>query len=208
MARDENPPFERGKTFFGPDATIAAASITETDYLLGKEWIFEDVDYSVSTPTKPLRSGRKVRCRLVRNLSATTQYGKYLVTFKASAGMYDNEIDGMADTTAERAFPVDEFLPSTGVIANDLFWIVVEGPAMCRTPLEASALNVFTVGDRVVALTAATSGATTAGRLTPIDLTGATALLANQIGGFIGRALSAKTTANTNADVLVSVGRW
>ena len=30
----------------------------------------------------------------------------------------------------------------------------------------------------------------------------------NAAANFIGRALSAKTTGNTNADLLVEVGRW
>ena len=63
-------------------------------------------------------------------------------------------------------------------------------------------------GGWVVALTAATSGATTAGRVAPQVLTGATAALAAMVQNRIGRALTAKTTANTNADMLVLVGKW
>lgn len=73
------------------------------------------------------------------------------------------------------------------------------------TSLAADATNLLPVGTILVALTAATSGSTTSGRPAPQDLTGATALLGNQIQNQIGTALSAKTTANTNADVLTLV---
>jgi hypothetical protein len=83
--------------------------------------------------------------------------------------------------------------------------VVMEGPAVILTDLAGADNNVLNVGTVVVALTGATSGATTAGRVAPQDLTGATALLADQIQNRIGYALTAKTTANTNADVLVDV---
>lgn len=207
MARDENPPFNRGETFFG-DRTISSQDITDTAYLEGKEWVFEDLNYNAAGQTKPVRSGRPVKCRVVRNNSAGALLPKRLASFQLTAGNYPKAVDGYADTTAELSYPVDEFLPSAGAQQYDLLWIVIEGPATVLTDLAGGANNVVNVGDRVVALTGATSGATTAGRVAPIDLTGATALLANQILNFVGRAVSAKTTGNTNADLLVDVGKW
>ena len=118
-------------------------------------------------------------------------------------------MDGYARLFAARSFPVDEFLPSAGVAVNDLFWIVMQGPAIVLTGIACDAGNVITEGDRVVAATGATSQATTAGRVrthdqdTAANSTGSA--LANQIFNAIGAALSAKTTANTNADLLVDV---
>lgn len=204
MARDEAPPFLRGETWYGGQ-TIDSNAYGATVNLEGKEFIFEDVDQS-STGAKALRSGKKVRCRIVRNVSAGALLPKRLVSFQASA--YGKRVDGYADTTAEECYPVDEFLPAAGVPQYDLFYIVVEGPAMVLTDLAGADNNVINQGGVVVGLTGATSGATTAGRVAPQDLTGATALLAKQIQNRIGVALSSKTTANTNADLLIDVKRW
>jgi len=76
------------------------------------------------------------------------------------------------------------------------------------TALDGGADNVFNVNDVIVALTAATSQATTAGRVAPQVLTGATALLGNQVQNRLGRAMSAKTTANTNNSLLVNISKW
>ena len=100
---------------------------------------------------------------------------------------------------------MDEFLPTAGVPANDLFWIVVEGPTNILSDLAGADNNVVNIGGILVALTAATSQCTTAGRVMPQDITGATSVLANAVQNRIGRALSARTTANTNADILVNV---
>lgn len=206
MARDENPPFLPGETYFG-GATISADDVTATKYLEGKEWVSEDLDYSVQG-AKALRSGKLVRRRCVRNNSGIALLPKRLAQLEATAGDYGGRVDGYADVTSERAYPIDEFLPTAGVPDDDLFWIVVEGPATCLTDLAGGANNVLNVGEAVVALTAATSQATTAGRVRPIDLNVATTALGDAIRHTIGRALSAKTTANTNADVLVDVGKW
>jgi hypothetical protein len=207
MARDEAPPFGRGECYWDTSYTPSATEIADSKYLEGKEWLFEDLDYS-QRGARPVRTGKYVRCRCVRNTSAGNLIPKKLVTFEvdATTGIeLLGRVDGYARTTAVRAYPVDEFLPSAGVQANNLFWVVMEGPAVILTDLAGADNNVLNVGTVVVALTGATSGATTAGRVAPQDLTGATALLADQIQNRIGYALTAKTTANTNADVLVDV---
>lgn len=190
------PPFQRG-TFSGTDEFL---------HLEGREFIFEDVNPGPGTSLQ--RTGRQVRCRLVRNKAGFALLPKRLVAFQAAAGKYGARVDGYADVTAEHAYPVDEYVRAAGVPDGALFYIVVEGPALVLTDLAGGANNLLPLGTNVVALTAATSGATTAGRIAPQDLTGATALLANQIMHKVGRALTARTTANTNADILVDVGRW
>ena len=88
--------------------------------------------------------------------------------------------------------------------------MVIEGPTTVLTPLDGGADNVFTVGQRVVALTAVTSGATTAGRVTAQSLAATTLQNADaqQIMNVIGRAMSAATTANTNQGLLIYVGKF
>jgi hypothetical protein len=207
MARDEAPPIARGEY----EETAGAF-----DHLVGKEWSFEDIDYGATAQgARPSRTARAVTCRLVKNGSGGALLPKRLVRFKTGAGPeYGAVVDGYARTTAERSYPVDEFLPAAGVPNGAYFWVVVEGPAKVLTPLAGAEFNGdVTEGSRLVALTAATSGATTAGRVAVENFTGSTqtadyAFIHNNLANMVGRALSARTTGNTNADLLVEVGKW
>jgi hypothetical protein len=201
MAGYADPPFNRGSSLQDGLATVDSTAGANYE---GMEYEFEDVNPS----TGVVRSGRKVRVRCVRNSSGFAILPKRLCKFALTAGKYGRIVTGYCTTVGEESYPADEYLPSTGVADGDLFYIVVEGPALVKTDLAAGANNVFNVGDKITALTAVTSNATTSGRVQPQDLTGATALLANQIQNRIGYALSAKTTANTNDDLLVDVGHW
>lgn len=207
MARNEAPPFGRGETFYN-GGTIDSSNLGGVN-LEGMVWEFEDVDYSSTSPgAKPARSGRKVKCMCVRNVGAAALLPKRLVTLQQSAGAILGRVDGYARLTADRCFPVDEFLPAAGVPVNDLFWLVIEGPALCLPDLAGGANNLIPVGTMLVSLTAATSGATTAGRVAPQDLTGATAVLGVQVQNRIGVAVTGRTTANTTSSILVDVGKW
>lgn len=208
MARDDAPPFGRGEY-----STQSGAF----DHLLGKEWVFEDIDYALSSTNvgaKKFRTGMQVTCRLVRNDSAAALLPKRLVTFSTAAGEYVQVVDGYACVTAARAYPVDEFLPAAGVPSLGYFWIVVKGPCLVLTPLAGTEFNgEVSLGSVMVALTAATSGATTAGRVAVQNITGSSAatdysFILDQAENFVGRAMTAKTTGNTNADLLIDVGKW
>lgn len=224
MAKMENPPFPRGDTYYGPDRTIDTADLDTK--LEGMEWEFEDLDYSV-TGAKPSRTGRLVKCRLVRNVSGIPLLPKRCVTYQKSAGNYYKRVDGYSTITADSvAGVVDEWLPTAGVRNNDLFWMVVEGPTECLNDLDAVTGTRIDVGNLLIALTAVTSQATTAGRVRAVnptaastftELTGLTVSEANTTDGtalaiaanIIGRALSARTSANTNSGVLVALKqRW
>ena len=205
MARTENAPFPRGEY----------ATTTDFDNLIGKEWEFEDIDWAVATlGARKARTNRMVRCRLVRNDSGIALLPKRLVRFRASGVLYGSAVDGYGATTAERVYPVDEFLPAAGVPSLGYFWVVVDGPATVLTPLAGAEFNGnISEGSRLVALTAATSGATTAGRVAVVNITGGSQVtdytfIHDNVNNMIGRALSARTTANTNADLLIEVGKW
>jgi hypothetical protein len=207
MARDEAPPFGRGETFYN-GGTIDSNNLGGVQYE-GKTYRFEDLDYSQTGGIKPARTGRYVDCMVVRNVGAAALLPKRLATFQLTAGSpMVGRVDGYSRLTSTPAFPVDEFLPAAGVPVNDLFYLVINGPATVLTDLAAGANNVFNVGDVLTSLTAATSGATTAGRVKPQDLTGATSLLANEVQNRIGLAMSAKTTSQSNADLLIDVRKW
>jgi hypothetical protein len=203
MSRLNSPPFARG-TFAGPQLDGGL----EFPHLEGREFVFEDINPNPNGGANGQRTGEYVTCRLVRNVSGATLLPKRLVKFDTTAGRYGSRVIGYSTLTAESSYPIDEYLPATGVPNNALFYIVVSGPALVLTDLAGGANNVFTVGQLLVALTAATTGATTAGRVAPIDLTGATAALGGQIIGRLGRALTARTTGNTNADLLVDITRF
>jgi hypothetical protein len=208
MARNENPPFDRGQSYFNGgtvDDTLGAQ-------LLGKEWVFEDRDPASMT----IRTNRDVRVRAVRNDAGFNVLPKRLAQLNAAG----DTITGYAAVNPQDGYPIDEYIPSAGIPDGDILYVVVDGPAMVSTGLAADATNVIAAGDRVCAATAATSGATTAGRVVvqdlAADLTGgsdvtstsvndALLALANQIQKAIGVAMSAKTTANTAADLLIKV---
>lgn len=189
----------RGQTVWGPAETPTASA--RIDHI-GKEKWFSDVNVGSSPPT--LRTKRMVLCRFVQNTSAGALLPKRLVS--VVAGGDGSKVDGYARLTAQGfVYPLDEWLPSTGLRQYDCGWIVIRGPATVLTDLAGGANNLLPADTVLVALTGATSGATTAGRVAPQDLTGATAVLGAQLQGAIGRAISGRTTGNTNADILMDV---
>jgi len=219
MARNETPPFERGLTLYNGDS-IDTDNLAGAD-IIGKEWLFEDRNANTGLD----RTNQYVKCRAVRNKASFSLRPKRLVRFSTTAGEYGNCVDGYNTTymtthdgssaDGTPSFPVDEYLPAAGVTTNDVFWIVVEGPAVCLTDIAAASTNVHSVGGRIAGLTAATSGATTAGRVqTEPALAAATSGVVDFTSMLdvsrlaVGRALTAKTTNNTNDDILVNVCRW
>lgn len=195
MAKDSRAiPFARGKV-------VDDGSTYDKAYWEGMECVFE-----YTSPTSPAlqRDGRFVRCRLVRNVSGITLTGKRLVKYAATAGVYGTRVDGYCNVTAERVAGVtDEFLPSSGVPDGDLFWIVVEGPTVCKMP--QTAVADIAVGNRLVALTAAASTGATAGNIGVQSLAGATQPLGDQVQNAFAYALSAVNSTSTGSDVLVDV---
>ncbi len=202
---------QRGKTYLtGPNRT-ADSTGTVSKAIEGIVKVFKDLDYGSSyTPTKAPRSGGEVTCILVRNASGVALLPKMAVTWKANNR--GKQVDGYADFAPDRAIAgiVDEWLPAAGCPANDYFWLVVKGPTLALTVKEADGNNVIEVDDWLVNNTAAASThSTTGGRVQPaIAVAGLTTNItfaqSSNLYKF-ARAMSAKTTANTNADVLINV---
>lgn len=194
-------PFPRGATWY--DGEVIDANNLGGEQLEGAEYMVEDTDLQGAQRTE-----RPVKLRIVRNVSGGVLLPKRLVTFQASAGKYGARVDGSVDITAEEAYPVDEFLPTAGVPDDDLFYIVIEGPAVVSNTLVAGATSSIALADELIAATAVTSGATSAGRAEKAVFTGVAQALADQIRHRLGRALTARTTGETGADILVDLGKW
>lgn len=196
----------RGQTFLSGNANRTLTATMGADKE-GSMMAFDDVDPTATTGAKTKRSNRTVTCMLVRNESAGVLLPKYVVKWKS--GQRYRQVDGYTCVTNEAAAGVvDEFLGSSGVAVHDLFWLVVKGPTLMKTPLEGDGTNVINLDDILGALTAVTSGATTAGRVGVVALTATSTgttngALGNALFNSFGRAMLAKTTANTNADILV-----
>jgi hypothetical protein len=203
MSYNATEMFERGKTFYG-DATPNTSDYGGIN-LEGQTRVFPNRD-PVTLVLR--RGGGDVTCMCVRNVSGIALLPKYAVAWKA--GFRHRRVDGyVIAPSAEVAGIVDEFLPAGGVQNGDLFWIARKGMTLGLTNTAASALSgTFSEGSGLIGLTAAASTAgTDCGRLGYIldsaTLTGAgvIALVMNRVG----RALTAKTSANTNTDVLVAL---
>jgi hypothetical protein len=187
-----------GKTYHGGTPESIGRSVD----LEGTECKFKD-DVRVGAQPRQMRSGRFRTARLVRNTSGFALQPGRLASW--ATGFRGLRVAGYVSvTSAEVAGVVDPDLPSAGVANNDLFWLFRSGPVLVKTPTAGDATNVFTEGEVLGALTAATTGAPAAGRLGKVA-TGTTVTLPSAVINRIGRAISAATTANTNANLLVDL---
>ena len=186
-------PFPRGQTFFNGGTT----NTTDGLNLEGMEVIVRDTTYG---------SGRPVRLKCVRNVSGVTLYPKYLVRYQQTGDYFGKRVDGYVQgNAADYAGVVDELV--TSVPANDLFWIVVEGPTIVKRSASNFSGSDVAVGDRMVAMTVnATTGTTSNGRIIPQGVA-STALTSDYVQNVVGRALSAIVTSATTVDPLILVGR-
>jgi hypothetical protein len=190
---------QRGKTYLtGPNRT-ADATGTTSKAIEGIVKVFKDLDYgSTYAPTRAPRSGGECRCILVRNASGIALTPGRVVTWKST--MQGKQVDGYArlDQADIIAGVVDEWLPAAGVADDDYFWLVVKGPCLVKKALDGTTVAK---DDYVVATTAATSQATTAGRIAALVSTSNQTFAMSQALNRLGVAMS--TSATTAADVLV-----
>jgi hypothetical protein len=210
--RANDQPFDRGQTYYGPDQTIDQNDLKGGQFL-GMEKVFEDYDYSAQIASGVItrRSGRKVTCRLLRNTSGITILGKRLCIVDA-AGL---NATGITTASYVRCAPLDEWLPSTGLRNGDIGWFVVDGPAMLLTSFGADL--TIAAGDALHSQTSSagsTSGASTATNGRPTKHVVAAATTAGQftdiiehLKNYVGTAISARTTGETHADILVDIRR-
>lgn len=183
MSLTNDPPFALGQT-------LGVSSATDGTGWVGAVKVFPDVDPT----TGAIRSNRLKTCIAVRNSSGVTLLPKRAVAF--SDGSY-SAVSGYTRLTNDVvAGVVDEFLPSSGVAANDVFWVTVDGPT------ELFVSQTVAVGNVVAAVTAhttnSTSSAGTGGYGATVSVT-----VAPQVGR-IGRVVSGTTN---NVSILANVVR-
>jgi hypothetical protein len=182
---------------FGLGQTLGVSSTSDGTGWVGAVKQFPDVNPS----TGAVRSNRLKTCVAVRNTSGGALLPKRVVRFEiGTAGTAPfSAVDGYsAVANEERVGIVDEHLPASGVAANDIFWVTVQGPTEVSHALSGTAIAV---GDRLAAITAATSGATTSGRVTPNSAAAVT-----DVRGAIGVACSAGTTTGAGILAVVNCG--
>lgn len=165
--------------------------------------------------SKSLLNAKPITAILLRNTSGLTLLPKRLGQLDRTAGhgMVKN-VDGYSTTLANFGVVlIDSFLPSTGVVDDDIFWGIISGTAPVLVPLAGADFNGdIALNAPLVSSTGTTTGATTSGRVSNVTFTAATA--ANTLNGYdgfkmaagyLGRAMSAKTTGETTAgqDILV-----
>lgn len=196
MGLQVDPPFGLGQTWFslGPSETlkndsyhgIQSNSAAYGDNFTGAVKEFVDVN----PITGQVRTNRRKVCVAVKNSSGFALLPKRVVTFSTTAGKLFSEVTGYSSVlNEERVGVVDEWLPASGVTANDIFWVTVDGPTEVTAALSGADLAA---GGRLAAIVAATNGATTAGRVTPNGYAAA-----SDIAGLIGYAVSAGNTTGS-----------
>ena len=196
MGLQVDPPFGLGQTWFslGASETLKndsyhgiQSSASYGDNFTGAVKEFTDVN----PITGQVRTNRRKVCVAVKNSSGVALLPKRVVTFSTTAGKLFSEVTGYsAVANEERVGVVDEWLPASGVTANDIFWVTVDGPTEVTAALSGTDLAA---GGRLACIVAANStAATTAGRVTPNGYAAA-----SDIAGLIGYAVSAGNTTGS-----------
>ncbi|MHC4431726.1 MAG: hypothetical protein ACYTBS_07795 [Planctomycetota bacterium] len=187
--------FPRGKTYF--DGATPPTTFAQTIDLEGQLRRSDDMD-----PSNPRqrRSGRQCVCRAVRNVSGITLATKRVV--KWATGFVGRRVDGYASTFYgnDAAGIVDDHL-SGGIPANDIGWLVVSGPCLGITGYATVAQAEL---QDVVVAAGSSSQATSAGKLQGVAVT-TNATYGHSAVNAIAKALTARTTANTDTETLYEV---
>lgn len=198
-----DPPFELGETLTGTDDD---GNLINTAWE-GAVFAHQDIDRTASKVRtgRGRLSGRQVIAVILRNVSGSAFLGKRLCQLEQDASNprdYLGRADGYAAVLRQQGIAViDPDLDSNGVANNDLFWGIVSGPTTILTGNAGTAFNGdIAVAAPIVAATAAGTTTTLAGRVSNItgteDFTDAINL--------VGFALSARTTGETDSDLLIN----
>lgn len=137
---DCSPPFPRGE-IYDPAAAGNVLAPNNPLQTIGREWDFQDINLLSTSRPKPQRSGNDVTCRLMKNTSGVVLYPKRIVTIDPDNPGYATGLAAVGNADDLCAI-VDEYIPSTGVPINSLFWAVVEGRGLMVTDATASTVSI------------------------------------------------------------------
>lgn len=128
MSRYNKLPFERGRSAFQNQAT-SDWDITSLAHLEGQKVYLPNID-----PANPevRRNGTDVVAVIVRNNSGAPLTPGSAVWWKTGYHGTRVEASAAADNAEVCGF-VDDHLPTAGVQDEDLFYMIVEGPALVKT---------------------------------------------------------------------------
>ena len=206
MGIREGLPFPRGSSF-AAGQTIDYADLPGVQLEGQVVNLTDDATISDGSNVRTIRSDGDVLARIMRNVSTGdfAMTGGRLVSH--AAGYRNKRFNSYVTAAgAEAAGVLDDQLPSGGVQANDLAYVIFSGQVLIKSPLGPSEFaTAWSEGDILVGLAAATSQATTAGRAYKIANTAHTDMKYNEIVNRVGRVMSATTSHGTNSDVLVDI---
>ena len=200
-------PIARGNTYYGTSGTIPSSYGTSVA-LEGRPHVSPDVGPTSTAGVKVRRSQGDVKSILVRNVGAVALLPGQIVTW--AAGYRGTRVEGCARLTAgEVDGVIDDCLPSAGCRVGDICHLIVDGNVLSATSRDTNEI-ACSAGGIIFAATAATSGATTAGRFAAWNGTFSAAqttdgTAGNILGNKIGRAVSAVTAAETSTAKLIHV---
>lgn len=205
-----DPPMMLGQTLRGTDDGTTTGNLINSERLGQIFMLPRQTLTGGPTGQKSRSTGMPVFAVLLRNTSGAALLPSLLAQVSRTAGYKMlQECDGYSTTLAnQRIVLVDDQLPSAGVADKDIFWGIIGGPALVTTSMNGTDQNGdIAVNAPLVAATGSTTGATTSGRVSNITLpgqTGATNSVTMMLG-YLGTALSARTTGETNALLLANM---
>lgn len=201
------PPMELGETLQGKDADGNLINGEK----LGMVYTFPASRFSNTIRgNKGRLTGKVIKAILLRNEAGFAVLGKRTAKLKEGGGTGDVEaVDGYCAVKADAHLVfTDPYLPAAGCADDDIFWGILEGPTLVLSPFEGGGFDkAIAVGDPLVGATGSTTGTSGVGRVSVGGVLAGGSLAAtdayNQARNNLGRALSARTTGETNADILV-----
>jgi hypothetical protein len=139
---------------FGRGATLGVSSVDQGGSVTGTQKTFTDTDPRTNNAGKHL-SNRPVTCVALRNATGGTVQGGTVVSFLATDLL--NSFGAAAADHTGMIGVVDEYLPASGVKANDVCWVVVSGPTAAATS------GTFAAGDALSVLAGEATASLAAG---------------------------------------------
>ena len=193
MSRYNKLPFERGRSAFQNQAT-SDWDITSLAHLEGQKVYLPNVDPSNK---EVRRNGTDVVAVVVRNDNGSALTPGTALWWKT--GYHGTRVTASAATdNGEVCGFVDDHLPTAGVQDDDLFYMIVEGPALVKTLSGGTAHTGSNLVEGKLVVNSGTAGKVHA-HAAAADADGADA---DTVWNIVGRVI---TTTALGTDTLVNV---